>query len=232
MPEYGTRYEPEHVHEGGDAVRSDRLLRVEFMASEPFGELPNVIERERGIDVIYIALLRGINVGGNNKVEMKRLKAAFEQAGMTGVETYINSGNVVFACEGRSKPDIVAALEEQIVEAFGFYVKVTLRDFDEMTAVIEALPEEWTNDDRMKSDALFLWDGVSEADVLEVAKAKPGIDTPIFVPSANALLWGVDRGNATRSGLPKLIGTDVYQHITIRNVNTTRKIYAMMQAKR
>lgn len=47
----------------------------------------------------YIALLRGINVGGNNKVSMKELKAIFEQNGFDDVATYINSGNMIFCCE-------------------------------------------------------------------------------------------------------------------------------------
>ncbi len=47
----------------------------------------------------YVALLRGINVGGNRKVEMKRLKATFERAGFADVRTYINSGNVIFGSE-------------------------------------------------------------------------------------------------------------------------------------
>jgi uncharacterized protein (DUF1697 family) len=44
----------------------------------------------------YVALLRGINVGGNNKVEMKKLKTTFETLGFTSVVTYINSGNIIF----------------------------------------------------------------------------------------------------------------------------------------
>ncbi|KAA2291787.1 DUF1697 domain-containing protein, partial [Clostridioides difficile] len=47
--------------------------------------------------MIYVALLRGINVGGNNKINMKQLKETFEQAGMLDVVTYINSGNIIFA---------------------------------------------------------------------------------------------------------------------------------------
>lgn len=49
--------------------------------------------------MIYIALLRGINVGGNNKIEMKKLKQTFEHAGMGHVTTYINSGNIIFSSQ-------------------------------------------------------------------------------------------------------------------------------------
>lgn len=178
--------------------------------------------------MMYVALLRGINVGGKNKVDMKLLKETFEQAGMHEVETYINTGNVIFVCDGGSKPDIADVLEKAIVERFGFFVKVTLRTFDEMTAVMDALPNEWSNDEVMKSDALFLWDGVSPTTALEQLKRKPEIDTTVVVENGGALLWSVGRSDVTKSGLQKLIGTEVYRNMTIRNVNTTRKIYDLM----
>ncbi len=52
--------------------------------------------------MVYVALLRGINVGGHSAIDMKDLKAVFEATGMTSVRTYINSGNVVFATDGRA----------------------------------------------------------------------------------------------------------------------------------
>lgn len=53
--------------------------------------------------MVYVALLRGINVGGKNKIDMKLLKKSFEQAGMNNVVTYINSGNIVFTDSHRTK---------------------------------------------------------------------------------------------------------------------------------
>ncbi|HRO72765.1 MAG TPA: DUF1697 domain-containing protein, partial [Saprospiraceae bacterium] len=68
---------------------------------------------------IYVALFRGINVGGNNKVEMKKLKTTFETLGFKDIATYINSGNVVF----KSKPKAASALSSTIEDA-------VRRDFD------------------------------------------------------------------------------------------------------
>ena len=56
--------------------------------------------------MVYVALLRGVNVGGKNKMEMARLKATFEAAGMKDVTTYINSGNVIFS-DNRRKPTTI-----------------------------------------------------------------------------------------------------------------------------
>ncbi|MDQ3501393.1 MAG: DUF1697 domain-containing protein, partial [Actinomycetota bacterium] len=76
--------------------------------------------------MVYVALLRGINVGGKNKVEMKKLKATFEGAGMTDVTAYINSGNVVFKSTARKAAELEAKLEKAIERDFGFSIKVLL----------------------------------------------------------------------------------------------------------
>lgn len=78
--------------------------------------------------MIYVALLRGINVGGKNKIEMRKLKATFEKAGMSEVTTYINSGNVIFSDSRRKPPRIVSVLEKAIAADFGLQIKVLIRD--------------------------------------------------------------------------------------------------------
>ena len=64
--------------------------------------------------MIYVALLRGINVGGKNKMDMKLLKQTFEQAGMNDVVTYINTGNIIFSYKDHSKTELSTILEEAI----------------------------------------------------------------------------------------------------------------------
>ncbi|MFT3751872.1 MAG: DUF1697 domain-containing protein [Paludibacter sp.] len=68
--------------------------------------------------MIYVALLRGINVGGNNKVEMKKLKSTFELLGFTNVVTYINSGNIVFEDISKEQVVIVNEIEKAIKKDF------------------------------------------------------------------------------------------------------------------
>jgi uncharacterized protein (DUF1697 family) len=106
--------------------------------------------------VIYLALLRGINVGGKNKVEMSRLKTTFEAAGLTRVSTYINSGNVIFGDEGREPAELITLLEDAIATEFGFPVKVLLRDFQTVESVAEAIPPSWKDDSTMRCYVMFL----------------------------------------------------------------------------
>lgn len=178
--------------------------------------------------MIYAALLRGINVGGNNKIDMKELKRIFEQAGMTAVKTYINSGNIVFVHIGSSKAEVTALLEEAIFGHFALRIKVLVYSIDEYSRIANAVPNEWTNGEEMKSDVLFLWKEADDESVLAELPLKPDIDQVQYVPGA--ILWSVDRDKVTKSGMSKIIGTKLYKLVTIRNVNTVRKIHTLMKA--
>lgn len=176
--------------------------------------------------MIFVALLRGINVGGKNKISMKLLKQTFERAGMNDVVTYINSGNIIFSHKDLSKAELSYLLEEAILDDFELQIKVVVLNRDEITKIVNAIPASWKNDKDMRSDILFLWDEINNKAVLEKLVIKPAIDSVKYVPGA--ILWSVDKENITKSGKSKIIGSDIYKKITVRNVNTVRKIYALM----
>lgn len=177
--------------------------------------------------MIYVALLRGINVGGNNKIDMKLLKETFVGVGMESVTTYINSGNVIFSDMKHTKSEIETFLEEAIFRDFQLRIKVLVRSINDFENIMKVLPESWKNDKSMRSDVLFLWEEIDRETLLTELKIKPQIDTVMYAPGA--ILWTVDKGNITKSGLQKLIGTSLYKNMTVRNVNTTRKIYEIMK---
>lgn len=176
--------------------------------------------------MVWVALLRGVNVGGNRKVEMKTLKKTFEAAGMADVRTYINSGNVIFTSDVVDARALEGLLEESIRAEFGFPVTVLVRDAEQIAAMVGELPDDWVNDSNAKCDVIFLGETVDGPDVMERVTVKPGIDDARYVPGA--LLWRVERPNVTRSGLMKLVGTELYANATVRNCNTLRKIAALI----
>jgi uncharacterized protein (DUF1697 family) len=104
----------------------------------------------------YIALLRGINVGGNHKVEMKKLVRVYESCGCTDVSTYINSGNVLFTAPG-SRAALAKKLERACAETFGFTIPTLVIPHTDMQRIAKAIPATWTNDEGYKSDVLFLF---------------------------------------------------------------------------
>ncbi len=176
--------------------------------------------------MVYVALLRGINVGGNNKVDMKTLKTSFETLGHTDVITYINSGNIIFRSDNADVKQLETKLEKQIEDDFGLSIRVILRTLANISLVEKAIPISWTNDSTMKTDVMFLWEEVDSPRVLEQLTIKPDIDEVKYVNGA--VIWRVDRDKVTRSGLLKIIGSDLYKLMTIRNVNTLRKIKRIM----
>jgi uncharacterized protein (DUF1697 family) len=88
----------------------------------------------------YVALLRGINVGGNRVIKMADLREVFVAADAIDVTTYIQSGNVVFTHAVRSEPTLAADLETRIAKAAGFPVSVVLRTAGQLARVIEDSP--------------------------------------------------------------------------------------------
>lgn len=174
----------------------------------------------------YIALLRGINVGGHNKITMSELKVVFERVGMQNVSTYINSGNVIFESDINSKDKATNILEKAIETSLGLSIKVIIRDKNNILSLAKSLPDNWVNDTNTKCDVMFLWDSIDNPDVLKQITVKPDIDNVVYVPGA--LLWLVDRKNLIKSGMQKLVGTNIYKQMTIRNCNTVRKLATLV----
>lgn len=174
----------------------------------------------------YVALLRGINVGGNNKIDMKTLKTVFEAAGMTSVRTYINSGNVIFTCDTDTRATIAEMLASAIEQQFGLAVPVLIRDVNEMRSIVQALPAEWANDAAAKCDVVFLWPEVDTPETLRALNIDPGIEDAQY--TSGAILRRVTRENVTRSRLTRIVGTPLYSQVTLRNCTTTRKLLALM----
>lgn len=88
----------------------------------------------------HAALLRGINVGGKNKLPMKDLAEIFAEAGCREVATYIQSGNVVFLATAAVLKKLAGAIEAKIGERFGYKVPVVIRSHEELSAVVRENP--------------------------------------------------------------------------------------------
>ena len=86
----------------------------------------------------YVALLRGINVGGKARLPMKELAAIFEAAGASAVETYIQSGNVVF--EAADSEACVASVTAEVARVYGYPGRIVLRTADELRKAYRANP--------------------------------------------------------------------------------------------
>lgn len=178
--------------------------------------------------MIYLALLRGINVGGKSRVEMPRLKATFEHLGYSDVSTYINSGNVIFHTNS-AVPDLLAGdIERAISQEFGTNTAVVVRDAPNIAALVAAVPPTWVNDVSQKTDVLFLMPAIEHSSITNHFTIKPDIERLIVAPGA--LIWNIDRRHLSHGSMIKIVGTDTYRNLTIRNINTVRKLAALLSA--
>jgi uncharacterized protein (DUF1697 family) len=164
-----------------------------------------------------IALLRGVNVGGNRRVEMARLRALMEEIGYSDVRTYLNSGNVVFSGPRRSERH----LETAIAKAFGFEVLVVLRSRDELADVVAANPLRDVATDPAKHLVVFCA-GKASTD-LEPADFAP---ETFLVREREVYLWAPS-GIGT-SPLAKLLAAkSLGDKSTARNWRTVEKLLAL-----
>ncbi|HEY0891044.1 MAG TPA: DUF1697 domain-containing protein [Nocardioides sp.] len=177
----------------------------------------------------FLALLRGINVGGKNIVKMTDLAACFGEAGYADVRTYIQSGNVLFSAEHVGGPALEQELEQTLVDRFGLPLRVVVRSHAELAATVAAAPADFGGPDH-RCDVLFLKHPVTADEALaSFPTLAEGVDE--VWPAPGAVLFRRLTAQATRSRLTKVIGTPIYQQMTIRNWNTTTKLLAMLDER-
>jgi uncharacterized protein (DUF1697 family) len=179
---------------------------------------------------VFVSLLRGINVGGNKLIKMDRLKALYERLGFENAKTLLNSGNVVFATDEKSRKTLAAKIEDAIEQEIGFRPTVVIRNATELQKVVERNPFPkmakadpghlvWMAlaakpDAAAKSRLTAAYSGPEE---IEIA----GEDAYITYPN------GIGRSKLTNALLEKHIGVAG----TARNWNTVTKLLELTRSR-
>lgn len=167
----------------------------------------------------YVALLRGINVGNSVKVNMKELKALFEEIGCAEVSTYINSGNVFFE-SAQTRSAVRDSIEKKLAEITGAEIRVLIKTKVEITEIANGIPADWENDADQKTDVAYLFESIDGEKTLEELPIKKEHVRVRYVPGA--IIWNVRREDYNKSRLNKIISHGMYKDMTVRNVNTAR----------
>lgn len=176
----------------------------------------------------YIALLRGINVGGNNKVPMGDLKESFEKSRFRNVSTYINSGNVIFESDEADPAALVRSCRSFLERDFGFPINLSVISADSLRDSLDHAPDWWDHDPDSKHNAIFVIPPASaESIIAEVGAAKPEYE--MVAGYGQVIFWTAPLATFSRTRWSKVVGTRAYQDITIRNSNTTRKLLELVQ---
>lgn len=175
----------------------------------------------------YVALLRGINVGGKNVVTMAALKLCLEQTGVENVETCIQSGNVLFESGERSGAKLTKRIEDAVSRTFGITSRVVVLSHAQLKAVLTDVPTTWKRRTDLRRNIAFLCHPVTASQALKAVDVKPGVDA---VKPGNGVLYMSTTLSALRSSrFPKLVGTQMYRDMTIRTYSTCQKILAGLE---
>lgn len=191
----------------------------------------NATKKHKGLtkspDGVFVALLRGVNVGGNNMISMSSLKESFTQLGFKQVTTYINSGNIIF----KSKEDNLRKLEEKIEQMlskeYQLDSKVVVRSLPEMEKLVKSLPQSWGDDTSWRYNVIFLRHTIDSEKILVDLPAKSDIEQIAYRPGA--LLWSAQASELNQTSMVKLASRKIYKDMTVRNLNTTKKLYELMK---
>jgi uncharacterized protein (DUF1697 family) len=173
-----------------------------------------------------VALLRGINVGGRNKVPMADLRAAFEDAGHRDVATYIQSGNVLFTSSG-PRASVEANVEAMLEQHLGFPLVVVVRSHAQLRATVAQAPSGFGADPATyHSDVIFLRAPLTPAKAMKVVALRDDVDQAWN--GRGVVYFSRLSARRTESRMSKIVGTPEYALMTIRSWSTTTKLLGLL----
>jgi uncharacterized protein (DUF1697 family) len=178
--------------------------------------------------VRYVALLRGINVGGKTLVKMDRLRSCLEDLGLGDVSTYIASGNVLFESDSKDAIALAETIEGAIEQHFHLPVKVVVLDGASYARIVKAIPKDWIGDGDRRANVAFVRPSTDAKKVVRELEPDPAIEEVKAVKGA--ILWATRRDALNKSVMRKLIGGAAYKEVTVRNLNTTLKLEELLGA--
>ena len=174
----------------------------------------------------YVVLLRGINVGGRNKIAMSKLKLLLEELGFADVATYIQSGNVLFESRSTDAVRLTAVMEKALLTAFCHEVPVFLRSQAQLKTVVSQAPQAWKTGKALRQNVAFLRAPLTAKRALCEIDVRPDVDA---VTAGNGVLYmPTVMSRVKQSRLPKIVATPIYRDMTIRSYSTCQKILALM----
>ena len=179
----------------------------------------------------YALLVRGINVGGKNKVVMAELRQELTELELEKVESYINSGNIFFT-SADSKSQLVEKLEAFFEVHYPFIQSFSLLSLEDFEAELENLPKWWTKD-LARKDVLFYTEGLDVEQVIATVESLELKDEVLHFGKLG-IFWGkFSEETYSKTAYHKyLLKMPFYRHITIRNAKTFDKIGQMLKTKK
>ena len=176
----------------------------------------------------YIALLRGINISGKNKVPMAELRKCFETLDFMEVKTCLNSGNVIFSCKDTDAAELVNRIERMIQHQFSLNIPVFVIPQEELADILRHAPDWWgTENQEIYDNLIFILPPATFPDIYhEIGAPKEGLEQ--IQEYQSVVFWSFSRKDYQKTNWwPKTASVPLGSKLTIRTANTIRKIVKM-----
>ncbi|MFV0485506.1 MAG: DUF1697 domain-containing protein [Candidatus Saccharimonadales bacterium] len=171
----------------------------------------------------YIALLRGINVGGKNVVKMEHLRQSFADMGFSDIETYIQSDNIIFKTSEQDKNKLTEQIEGYLQKHFPSKVRTLVLHADDLAEAIEGAPSDFgAEPDKFRYDVWFLLPPTTAKDITSKIDPREGVDQ--LYTGRHAIYTSRLTSSMGKSHFSKIMQTPLSDCFTIRNWNTTKKL--------
>ena len=178
----------------------------------------------------YVALLRGINVGGKNLIKMIALKGCFEKQGFSDVTTYIQSGNVIFSAKDSGAAALCRRIETALAKTFAYRASIVLCSGEEIRAVVQRAPKGFGKEPtKYRYDAIFLKAPLTATVAMKSVPTRTGVDE--VHAGTGVLYFSRLIKTASQSKLSRVASLPVYQSMTIRNWNTTTTLVRLLDER-
>lgn len=176
----------------------------------------------------YVALLRGINISGKNKVSMSELKIGFESLGFEAVKTYLNSGNVIFSSYKDDISSLCRQIETMTRDQFALDVPTFVISQEDLENIIHNAPNWWNiGNKEIYDNLIFIMPPATFSEVLaEIGKPKKELEK--IANYKEAIFWSFSRKDYQKTNWwPKTASVNIRNKLTIRTANTVKKIVKM-----
>ncbi len=176
----------------------------------------------------FLALLRGINVGGHHLISKDDLRELFEDLDFTNVRTYIQSGNILFRAPGKSVKRLTKTITSGLSQRFSYEAQATVFSYEQYHTAVGLAPKGWGQSDLQKHNALFTLENTPADDILaELPAPKQELESVSIAPGV--IFWSASKKHLGKTTMMKLASSPIYKQVTVRNHNTVIQLLKLFE---
>lgn len=177
----------------------------------------------------FVALLRGVNVGGKNLVAMSDVSSSFVEAGYDSVRTHGQSGNVLFDSKQASGRALENEIEQMLHDRFGIPIVVVIRSATQLAAIVDQAPADHGSE-RLRSEVFFVKHPLTaEAAFADLPELREGVDSVAIGPGV--LYFSRVASQATKTRIQRVLAMPMFQQMTVRTWRVTTRLLDLLDNK-